>query len=216
MAATNEKAGFCPLFPAPRKCLLLRYQGTTFLSPFFFLLLDSFLESFLSSVLCEASVLLASAPCASPLVAESAFAGCSLPVPLVASVDGLVVGDAAAASGVDPAGPGAEGVPSAGVALSVAGGATPPGVTVSTTAVFLAPPDPAPPSCDLPPPLNMSVAEVVSASGSSVGAPDFADATISPCGAVRTSASGFFTSPSRLRGVFCSAVIHATALGSGR
>src|SRR5258707_6563153 len=88
----------------------------------------------------------------------------------------------------------------------------------SPPADFWPPPllPPVPPSCDLPPPpLNISVADVVSASGSRFGAPDFADAMISPCGAVRTSAKGFFTSPSRLRGVFCSAVIQATALGSG-
>src|SRR6266436_10314423 len=123
MAATNEKAGFCPLFPAPRKCLLLGYQGTTFLSPFFFLLLDSFLESFLSSGFCEASVLFASVDCASPLVVESAFAGCSLPVPLPASAVRVVADNAAGASGLAPAAPVPGAVPSAGVALSVAGGA---------------------------------------------------------------------------------------------
>src|SRR6266403_6256979 len=113
MAATNDKAGFCPLFPALRKCLLLRYQGTTFLSPFFFLLLDSFLESFLSSVLCEVSVLFASLACASPLAESAAFAGCSLPVPLDASAAGAVVDAPPAASALAPAGPLAGAVPSA-------------------------------------------------------------------------------------------------------
>src|SRR5580704_9943408 len=58
----QRKSGHLPAFCAPLGCLFLGYQGTTFLSPFFFLLLDSFLESFLSSVLCELSVLFASAP----------------------------------------------------------------------------------------------------------------------------------------------------------
>src|SRR5690349_5888056 len=61
--------------------LVPNYQGITFRSPFFFLLLDSFEESFLSSVLCDASVLLASALCEPSVAAASVFAGCSLPEP---------------------------------------------------------------------------------------------------------------------------------------
>src|SRR5882762_11041083 len=90
MPCNQRKAGICPLFSAHLKCFLLRYQGTTFFSPFFFLLLDSFLESFLSSVLCEVSVLFTSVACVSPLAESAAFAGCSLPVPL-ASAAGAVV-----------------------------------------------------------------------------------------------------------------------------
>src|ERR1700687_4773862 len=230
-AAAKEKgAESPPLCDQELRKIALPYQGTIFRRPFFFLLLDSF--EALSSALCVPSVLLASVLCEPSVAAAAAFAGCSLPVPaagasgfagcslpapaVAAFPEGSVAGGVAGA--VAPlASPAAGGCVDAGAAASGAGvtsaaGAAPPGVTVSTTAVLRAPPGP--PSCDLLPPLKMSMPEA-SDSGSRFGAPFFADATISLCGPERTRASGFFTKPSRCRGALCSAVIHATALGSG-
>ena len=186
----------------------------TFLIPFFFLLLDSFFLS-LSSLFCELSL---------PDAEEPAVAGCSPPepVPAAAALAAPASGVEAGAVGAVPAPeagsvvagwpvgalPDASGgvdgaVVPAGAAASLGGsavplapptfsaGAAPPGVTVSTTAEFLAPP-----SCDRLPPFNTSVADVVSLSGSNVGAPLLADAIISSWGPERTSASGFFMKPS--------------------
>src|SRR5579859_5904361 len=101
------------------------YQGMIFFSPFFFLLLDSFLESSFPSALCAVSVLLASVV---PGVLESAFAGCSLEAPAslpLASLPAVVepaTPDSPGAAGGAPA-PGGVAGPGAGVAESLAGAA---------------------------------------------------------------------------------------------
>jgi len=72
----KRKGGPKPASSSPiSESVFPNYQGIIFFKPFFFLLLDFFLESLLSSVLAVPSVLLALASGAS-LVDESAFAGC--------------------------------------------------------------------------------------------------------------------------------------------
>lgn len=161
--------------------LRIIYQGTIFLKPFFFLLLDSFCffpsscdELVAPSALCElvdesgpfAAPLpfVSPEPAALPVVGSNVVAPASVPVAgvvgVVVSPPDALVGEAVAA------------LPSAGEAASAppvpSAGAGPPGVTVSTTAVFAAAPPPRP-ICAFNPPLKMSVADVLSASGCKLG-----------------------------------------------
>src|SRR5207249_1693774 len=85
--------------------------------------------------------------------------------------------------------------------------AGPPGTTIATI------PGPVPSIRDGFPPVRMSPPS--SLSGDIVGVPDLAAAYNSCLGVVCTSAKGFKTSGSCFRGEFFSAVIHATAFGSG-
>src|SRR5712664_3999966 len=103
-------------------------------------------------------------------------------------------------------------LPSVGAATFSAAPAVPllpPGVTVATIPV------PVPVFLVWSPPAKMSTPAEVSDSGSNVGFPT-REATCSSCpGPVLKNPRGFLTRLVRGRGAFCSAVIHATAFGSG-
>src|SRR5882672_2413806 len=103
-------------------------------------------------------------------------------------------------------------LPSVGAATFSAAPAVPllpPGVTVATIPV------PVPDFLVWSPPIKMSTPVDVSDSGSNVGFPT-REATCSSCpGPVLKNLIGFLTRLVLGRGAFCSAVIHATAFGSG-
>src|SRR5437660_3458657 len=192
------------------------YQGTIFFRPFFFLLVDSFLLSLLDFPSCAflaaslvwpaaagvSSVLLGS-PGWPVAAGVASVLGVVSAVPFAEfSVVGGAFGSAAAAGPASP--------PSvAGVTLSalLVVPLVLPGVTVATIPVVVAP-------CDGLPPLNISIPVSLSESGVIVGFPVVAAARNSCPGPVRIRLSGFLINASRCRGAFCSAVIHATALGS--
>src|SRR6266852_2833848 len=170
-----------------------------FLIPFF-LLLDSFLFLVLAGV-------------------ASLVAGCAASAAGASVVLALLVSEAVFPSaGVFPsaAGPVASEDPeeftsSAGVPPAGAGS---PGLTVPTIPVVpVLAPAPEPTSAVRPPPERISTPEVVSASGSIFGAPLVAAMCTS--GPLRKRPNARCGRVSRGRGAFCSAVIQATAFGSG-
>jgi hypothetical protein len=228
------RAALCDLHGKFQLRRYTNYQGTTLRRPFFFLLVDSFWlpesVAFCGVELCEPSAFVPAPVC---VAVEPSPTGLASAVPVVVVVfTGFVFASAGAggAAGVaaalgSPAVPGFAEFPSAGAdvvgASSVAFplAAPPPldalpGVTISTTAA-LPPAGVEPPSCDLFPGVKISVAEVLSASGCKFGAPVRAAARSSVCGPDRTSDRGFLIRLSCSRGAFCSATIHACALGSG-
>src|SRR5271155_1045383 len=183
----------------PRYLFLKNYQGTSLRSPFFFLLLDSFLESLL---VCESPVFAASAAGAVPAAslfdsvpAASVFAGVSV-APSAAggffaasSVVAVLafVGATTAVAGAVPASFGgslvAGGLPAPSLVVpSVPAGATfsdgavvspaplPPAVPVAISPV------PPTPSLDFPPGDSRSAVVIVSVSGSMLGSPVLAAA----------------------------------------
>src|SRR5712692_9416324 len=214
-------------YPGSRILSLSLYQGTILRKPFFFLLVDSLL--FLASapfggLLC-ASVGFAALPSeVAPAAEGSAFASAPV-VPVPAAVEGAApfvappplvaagsAGDVGSLGGSLPAGGFAE-LPSAGAAVFsaplVVPFELPPAVTVATI------PEVAPPAPirDCPPLAKISPVEV-SVSGCRFGGPVFAAACSSAPGPFFRIPSGFLTRLVRFLGVFCSARIHATALGS--
>src|ERR1700674_3083582 len=204
-----------PPFHSPLLVLNGSYQGTIFRSPFFFLLLDSFFLSSFAPVWVPswagvASALAASLGGAAP--AAASVLGVPSPVPAT-SVPPPFAESVTAGGALGSAGASAFGVlPSVGAATFSAAPAVPllpPGVTVATIPV------PVPGFLVWSPPVKISTPADVSDSGSNVGFPT-REATCSSCpGPVLKNPSGFFTRLVRGGGAFCSAVIHATAFGSG-
>src|SRR5580704_1005510 len=226
-----------PLIPIPVISCLANYQGTSLRNPFFFLLVDSFLES---SVPCASPVFAASvagavpaaveSPFASPaagaasLFAGELFAASSLAAALelagAAAVGAVVAGVSTvpASFGCSPvAGGVATASEPAGATLSellVAESAVPacPGTTTPTSAVPAAPP----PAVCFPPGVNKSPPpDNDSDSGCICGVPCCADASSSPVGPLLIKSNGFLYRGVCGLGVFCSAVIQASAVGSG-
>ena len=185
---------------------LRNYQGTSLRSPFFFLLLDSFLESlFCASPVFAASVAGASLLASVPVAAASLFAGVSAAPSAVGgffAASSLVEGVAVvpAGAGAVPASLGCSLVAGALAAASLPAGATfsdvpvvsaapfPPGDTVATIPV-VAPP--APPRPVFPPGVSMSAGDIESVSGCRLGAPVLAAVISSVPGPFFNRASGF-------------------------
>src|SRR5216683_1369175 len=195
-----------------------------FFMPFFFLLVDSFLLSPLvpfcvASWAVVPSVLAPSAACPVAPGAASVFDPAS-DVPAAAVVPFAESLVAAAVFGpVDPVAEFGSGCAAVfGSAASVAGAtfSAPPVVPPVLPGTMVATiPVPAPPVRDGLPPVNTSIPVSLSASGVMVGFPNLDADCISCFGPERTSPIGFFMRLSFCLGAFCSAVIHATALGSG-
>src|SRR6267143_1255682 len=190
------------------------HQGTIFFRPFFFLLVDSFLLlPFVPlcgpSGVAEPSILGVSELCppatgvASVLNAMSAVPAAVVPPVEFSAADGAF--GSGCAAGFASLAPAAGATPSAPpvVALVL------PGVIVATIPV------PEPPIRDWLPPAKTSIPASLSDSGVIVGFPFVAAVRNSFPGPLRISSSGFLMSISRCRGAFCSAVIQATAWGSG-
>src|SRR6266478_5452943 len=212
-----KRGAHCPRTPFhfPIFFLAGSYQGTIFRSPFFFLLVDSFfLSSFVPfctlSCVGAVSALAASPGCAVPAAASVLGAPSADPVAsaLPPFAESAAAGGALGSAGASELGA----LPSAGAATFSAAPAVPllpPGVTVATIPV------PVPGFLVWSPPVKISTPDDVSDSGSNVGFPT-REATCSTCpGPFLKNLSGFPSRPVRGRGAFCSAVIHATAFGSG-
>src|SRR5260370_4583475 len=196
-----------------------------FFMPFFFLLVDCFLlfplvPFWVAPWAGEQSVLAGSAACPGAAWAASVFdAGSAVVVaPVVPFTESLVV-VAAVFGPVDPAGAFGSGCAAVlGSAPSVAGATfsapplvVPPVLPVTIVATI---PVPVPTRASFPP-VNTSIPASLSASGVIVGFPVLAATRNSCPGPLRTRPMGFLIRLSRCRGAFCSAVIQATALGSG-
>lgn len=199
--------------------------------PFFFLLLDSFLslplESFFVAAVESSADFVESAEAgADEFAAASGLGSAAAPVSdLGASLEGEAelgeVAEEVAGAAVDSAG-GSFGASLAGdaVLLAPAGAASLvptvspdagvlPGTTVATT------PLPGVPREVLPPGVRSSPPAKVSDSGCKFGAPFLAATTISVSGPLFKMPKGFMNKLVCCRGVFCSAVIQARAVGSG-
>src|SRR5580658_3279724 len=219
---TGGAARAAPPVPSP---FLVRnnYQGTSLRNPFFFLLVDSF---FWSPLFCESSVFAASVASlfdSAPATAPSLFA--SVPVAGASAFAGVSVAPSAA-GGFFAGSSLAAGLAVAGAVPASFGGSVVPSLSVGATLSDVAAGSDVPPTPGVttamspvrafdPPGVSMSIGDTLSDSGCKFGAPFLAATFNSPLGPFDTNASGFLTRLVCGLGVFCSAVIHATALGSG-
>ena len=201
--AAFRGSAFSSILPNLCRSVARPYQGISFFNPFF-LLLDSFLLEFASAA-AGAVVFVAS-------VAGASAAGASvLAVSVVVAAPGVAVSVEFAAL------PSVLAVPELSLAPEVVSSALAgfgsPGLTVSTTAGEFDEPPPLPDTRVVRfPPLNVSVPPL-SASGSICGLP--AVAVMCTSGPLRIMPIARWTGVSFGLGAFCSAVIHASAFGSG-